>query len=76
MSEPVVGGLYDHPKTGGRYHVLAIGVHHETGQKLVTYRDVVTDNCYVREYESWNSLTADGGERFVLINGIDTNDVG
>lgn len=66
MSEPVVGKYYKHFK-GNAYQVIAIGKHHESGEVMVTYQNLNTGECHVRELASWQSRTKNKLERFRLV---------
>lgn len=47
-----VGGVYRHWK-GGRYKVMALATHTETGEEMVVYKPVETAEVYVRPLGSW-----------------------
>jgi len=51
LNEPIAPGLYEHFK-GGRYTVLGVAKHSETGERLVVYRAEYGDrDLWVRPAE-------------------------
>jgi len=63
--EPKVGAIYEHYK-GGRYRVLAIGEHTETGERLVVYSPLGTGKNWIRPLDMWNEAVG-GRHRFVEV---------
>lgn len=49
----LIKGIYRHYK-GGRYRVLAVARHHETGQPYVVYQSLERGSVNVREFENWS----------------------
>ena len=60
---PIIQGEYLHYK-GGRYNVLFLSKHSETGESLVNYQSVQFGSYYSRPLDSWNSEPEAGGTRF------------
>lgn len=61
MAKP--GRLYQHYK-GGKYKVLAVGTHTETGETMVTYLGVGEGGrVWIRPLDMWNE-EVDGEPRF------------
>lgn len=66
---PMIGGKYDHYK-GGRYLVLHIANHTETGEAMVVYQSLIFGGVYVRPLSLWFDNVEIHGkirERFELI---------
>ena len=64
-----VGRFYKHYK-GGKYEVLAIGMHSETKEKLVIYRNLEHGSIWVRPASMWFDSISDGyatTDRFTLL---------
>ena len=55
MREVLVGGVYHHFK-GRDYEVVNIGTHSETQEKMVIYKNLDTNEIWIRPYEMFNSL--------------------
>lgn len=63
---PQPGSLWKHYK-GGEYQVFGVGLHTETGEKLVLCYNENHDSYYARPLEIWNQPTEQGTPRFVQI---------
>ena len=67
-------GIYRHFK-GGRYEVIAIARHSETGENMVVYKALYGDGgIWVRPEKMWNEEVVYQGEktrRFTLENADD-----
>jgi len=61
---PTVGAFYQHYK-GGRYEVLTLSTHSETGEVLVIYKSVHFGTVYARPLDQWYE-SVDGFCRFTL----------
>lgn len=67
---PKAGEIYNHYK-GGRYEVLGMAKHTETGEDVVVYKSLIYDTLHVRPLNVWNQPIQtenpwDGDVRFVL----------
>lgn len=49
---PQVGKIYDHYK-GGKYEIISMATHTETGETMVVYRSVLFGSVYVRPLSMW-----------------------
>lgn len=49
---PEMGGIYKHYK-GGKYEVLTMATHSETGEALVLYKSLLFGNIYARPLSMW-----------------------
>jgi len=49
---PEIGKHYDHYK-GGRYEVISMATHSETGEVLVIYKSIHFGSVYARPLEMW-----------------------
>lgn len=59
------GHIYRHYK-GGRYLVLFIATHSETGEDTVVYRRISDGSDWCRPLSSWQEPVSDGRTRFEL----------
>lgn len=62
-SYPEIGKTYTHYK-GGKYEVISLAKHTETGEDMVVYRSLLFGSVYVRPLDSWNSEPSPGIIRF------------
>ena len=49
---PEMGGVYQHYK-GGKYEVLTMATHSETGEALVLYKSLLFGSIYARPLSMW-----------------------
>ena len=49
---PEMGGIYQHYK-GGKYEVLTMATHSETGEALVLYKSLLFGSIYARPLSMW-----------------------
>lgn len=73
MEEVTAGSIYQHFK-GNLYIVIAVSTHTETGEKYVTYRNVMSNEIWSRPYNMFiEFISRDGynGPRFRLIRDWD-----
>jgi hypothetical protein len=49
---PIVEGIYNHYK-GGRYQVISLAKHSETGEDMVVYKSIHFGSVYVRPLSMW-----------------------
>lgn len=52
INYPEVGKTYSHYK-GGKYEVLTLATHSETGEALVVYKSLQFGSVYVRPLSMW-----------------------
>jgi len=70
---PEMGGIYQHYK-GGKYEVLTMANHSETGEALVLYKSLLFGSIYARPLSMWFDVVVEAKPmkeevvRFVLIS--------
>lgn len=52
ITYPEIGAIYMHYK-GGKYEVITLANHHETGEALVIYKSVAFGGVYARPLSEW-----------------------
>ena len=55
---PNINGFYLHYK-GGKYQVLFLATHSETGEPMVVYKSISFGSTYVRPLSIWNEEVLD-----------------
>lgn len=63
---PIPNAQYLHYK-GGRYKVLFLSRHTETGEVLVNYQSLIFGSYHSRPLTSWNEKLENSGERYKLL---------
>lgn len=67
---PERGDMYSHYK-GGKYKVLTMATHSETGEAMVVYQSLIFGSIFVRPLSLWNSWVEEVGvpsiKRFIKI---------
>lgn len=61
---PEIGRVYTHYK-GGKYKVMTLAKHTETGEDMVVYKSLLFGTVYVRPLSLWCE-SVDGVHRFTL----------
>lgn len=72
---PEIGKIYQHYK-GGKYEVLTMATHSETGEPLVIYKSILFGSIYARPLSMWfdiitiskNTESPKAVNRFTLLN--------
>lgn len=65
MEYPKIGKQYNHYK-GGRYEVITLANHTETGEALVIYKSIHFGSIYARPLSLWFDKVGDNNTRFIL----------
>lgn len=63
------GEIYRHFK-GGMYGVLAVAKHHDSKEDWVVYKDLYTNEIYIRPINNFESNTLSDQKRFVLVDKV------
>jgi hypothetical protein len=66
INYPIPNAEYLHYK-GGRYRVLFLSKHTETGEIFVNYQSLLFGSYHSRPLDLWNEKLENGDERFKLI---------